>query len=149
MNWEGLDKNGGFSNVNVPNAVANNGSCIAKAAACDPSTPAGLAVFTNWINWNSAFMNADIKLAGTITKDPTNIAKPNQIVGTTSIDPLAGWTTTAGSNPLYGGFFGATAQEVTGAFAVSGILPLPNGGNKPINNDLRGYLEMSGIFNGQ
>lgn len=149
VNWEGLNKAGGFTNVNVPNAVANNTNCLNQLAVCDPSTIAGNAVFTNWINWNSAFMNADIKLAGTITKDATNAAKPNQITGTATIDPAAGWTTTTGTNPMYGGFFGANAQEVTGAFAVDGILPLPNGGAYPINNDLRGYLQMSGIFNGQ
>ena len=149
VNWTGLNKAGGFSNVNVPNAVANNTNCVSQLPACDPSTVPGLAVFTNWINWNSAFMNADIKLAGTITTSTTNAAKPNQIKGTASIDPNAGWTTTTGTNPMYGGFFGATAQEVTGAFAVDGILPVPNGGAYPINNDLRAYLQMSGIFNGQ
>ena len=147
--WNGLDINGGLTDVNVPNAVANNTACVNDTAACDPGTVAGLPVFQNWINWTSAFMNADIKLAGTITTDATNAAKPNQIIGTASIDPLAGWTTTNGTNPMYGGFFGATAQEVTGAFAVDGILPLPNGGHSPINNDMRGYLQMSGIFNGQ
>ncbi len=149
VNWEGLNKSGGFSNVNVPNAVANNAACQAQAAACDPSTPAGFAVFDNWINWNSAFMNANILLAGTITTDTKNTAKPNQIVGTAAIDPTAGWLTSAGTNPMYGGFFGPTANEVTGAFAVDGTLPVPNGGAKPINNDQRAYLQMSGIFNGQ
>ena len=147
--WNGLDVNGGLTDVNVPNAVFNNTACVNDTAACDPGTVAGLPVFQNWINWTSAFMNANIKLDGSITADATNAAKPNQIIGTASIDPLAGWTTTNGTNPMYGGFFGITAQEVTGAFAVDGILPLPNGGHSPINNDMRGYLQMSGIFNGK
>jgi hypothetical protein len=53
-----------------------------------------------------------------------------------------------GDNPLYGGFFGATAQETTGIFSGFGTLPYPTGGAAGINGDLRGFLTINGAFHG-
>ena len=49
---------------------------------------------------------------------------------------------------MYGGFFGAGASEVAGAFALDTAFPAPVGGNFAVNDDLRGYLSMSGMFHG-
>jgi hypothetical protein len=51
-------------------------------------------------------------------------------------------------NPMYGGFFGTNAKETTGIFSVLAVSPQPIGGEYPINDDRRGYLTHSGIFNG-
>lgn len=50
-------------------------------------------------------------------------------------------------NPMYGGFFGPNAAETTGAFSVRGVAVGPIGGEYPIENDRRGYLSHTGIFN--
>jgi hypothetical protein len=50
---------------------------------------------------------------------------------------------------MYAGFFGPTANEVTGVFNLEATFVAPTGGNIPINNDTRGFIEMSGVFNGQ
>ena len=147
--WQGVDQNQALSTVDVANAVANGNACKTGSGACDVTTFAGAAVFNNWQNFNAAYMTSNVKLQGTITKDATNAAKPNQIVGTASMDTAKGWTTTAGTNPLYGGFFGNTAQEVTGAFGLDAVIAGPNDGFYPINNDRRAFIQMSGIFNGQ
>ena len=148
-NWQGITKTKGSFIVNVPNAESNNTACQNQDLACDPSTPSGRAVFDNWINWHSQIMSAEIFLKGDITKDLKNTTKPNQIVGTASEDLSYGWITSSGTNPLYGGFFGPNANEVTGTFALEATNPTPNGGVRPINNDQRAYIQMSGIFNGQ
>ena len=144
--WQGVDKNNGLTDVDVVAAQSSNAACISKAPSCDPSTAPGLAVYTNWINYNRAFMKSNIILDGTITKSATNTAKPNQIVGTASEDRADGWITSA-NNPMYAGFFGpsgATAKEVTGVFAYDAALPGPNDGRQPINNDRIGFMQMSG-----
>ena len=147
--WLGVDKTGVFANVNVPMYNNNYNACVNQQAACNPLTPAGLIVFNNWVNYSPYFMSAKVKLAGSITTDPKSTTKPNQITGTASFDPASGIVTSAVTNPLYGGFFGANAQEVTGVFALDGAVTQPNDGQSPINNDRRGYIQMSGIFNGQ
>ncbi len=54
----------------------------------------------------------------------------------------------SGDNPVYGGFFGPTANEVAGVFNVYGIDPSPSGGDDGITDDRRGYLTINGTFNG-
>jgi hypothetical protein len=53
----------------------------------------------------------------------------------------------SGDNPMYGAFFGAGARETTGVFSVLGVSPQPIGGEYPINDDRRGYIQQSGVFN--
>ncbi|MBL8907461.1 MAG: transferrin-binding protein-like solute binding protein, partial [Rhizobiales bacterium] len=52
-------------------------------------------------------------------------------------------------NPMYGAFFGAGARETTGIFSVLGVTPQPMGGEYPINDDRRAYVQQSGVFNAQ
>ena len=89
----------------------------------------------------ASFMTAPINLKGSITG--------NSIAGTAQWAPSSGLVTNSTNNPMYGGFFGATANEVTGVFALDGMDPYPYGGYSPINDDRRGYIQMSGIFNAQ
>ena len=60
-----------------------------------------------------------------------------------------GNTAVQGDNPAHGGFFGAAANEVTGAFNVHATYVGPLGGDIPINDDRRGYMDISGVFNGR
>ena len=55
----------------------------------------------------------------------------------------------SGDNPVKGGVFGNGAAETTGVFAVRGVAVDPIGGEFPIDDDRRGYLTHSGVFNGQ
>jgi len=121
VEWEGVTKDNGFDYI--------------------------LASDIGSANFNP-FMQTKVYLAGTITTDATNTAKPNQITGTATLDPAMGWLTSNNINPVFGGVFGANAEEITGAFAVSGATTYPNGGYYPINNDRRAYISMSGIFHG-
>ena len=101
------------------------------------------------LNILSPVMLADIKLGGKITTNTTAGAHPNQINGTANMDNTTyGWITTAGTNPMYGGFFGAGASEVAGVFALDTAIPAPIGGNYAVNDDRRGFLSMSGMFHG-
>ena len=101
-------------------------------------------------------MTADVKLTGQITTSTAAGAHPNQINGTANMDNTTyGWITTAGSNPMYGGFFspvgippGSNPTEVAGVFALDTAIPAPVGGNYAINDDRRGFLSMSGMFHG-
>ena len=93
-------------------------------------------------------MSSDVVLGGKISTSAVAGAHPNQIVGTANVDPAKGWITTTGTNPMYGGFFGAGASEVAGVFAVDTAVPEPIGGDYAINNDRRGFLSMSGMFHG-
>ncbi len=94
----------------------------------------------------AGFMSSNIVLKGTITN---NITTGNSITGTAEMDTGDGWLTNSTTNPMYAGVFGANADEITGAFALEATAPAPLGGNLPINDDRRGYIEMSGVFNGQ
>jgi hypothetical protein len=69
----------------------------------------------------------------------------NTYSGTASLDQSFVST----DNPMYGGFFGTNAKETTGIFSVLAVSPDPIGGEYPINDDRRGYLTHSGIFNGK
>ncbi|MDE2384558.1 MAG: hypothetical protein KGO53_08060 [Alphaproteobacteria bacterium] len=145
--WEGVNKDGNFSQVDVAAAQAFAAQCAVSAPACNPASPSfNMAQYNNLANYNAAYMNVSVILAGSIKTDAKNTTKPNQVVGTASMDPTAGWITSA-NNPMFAGFFGPAAKEVTGAFAFDATIPAPNGGLIPINNDRRAYIEMSGIFN--
>ena len=92
------------------------------------------------------FMSDKVNLRGTISSSATT---GNSIVGTASMDATRGWITNSTTNAMYAGVFGANAEEITGAFAVDATTPFPRGGYIPINDDRRGYITMSGVFNGQ
>jgi len=101
------------------------------------------------VNILDPVMLPNVKLTGTITTSTAANTHPNQIVGTANMDASTyGWITTTGSNPMYGGFFGPGAKEVTGVFALDTAIPSPTKGNISINDDRRGYLSMSGMFHG-
>ncbi len=125
--WIGIDKNNIYTDVKV--------------------TSGGPNVFQA--------MKSHIMLNGKITTSTVAGAKPNQINGTADINLADGWLTTVGSNPMYGGFFGPSAKEVAGVFAVDAALPDPPPSqgspvvtNPGINNDSRHFLSMSGMFHG-
>jgi hypothetical protein len=96
-------------------------------------------------NWNS-FMDDAVNISGTIT---TSATTGNAITGTAELDPAQGWVTNETVNPFYGAFFGAGAAEVTGVFNLEAVQPDPIGGDIPINDDRRGFLQMSGAMNAQ
>jgi hypothetical protein len=97
-------------------------------------------------NYNAFFMSTNVVLQGTIT---SAAATGNKIVGTAVLDPAGGSITNSTLNPMYASFFGPTANEVTGIFNFEATFLAPSGGVIPINNDTRGNIEMSGVFNGQ
>jgi hypothetical protein len=88
----------------------------------------------------AGFMNDNVVLKGSITG--------NTIAGTAELDPNQGWL--SGVNPMYAGFFGAGGPtEVTGVYNFVAVTPYPIGGEPPINDDRRGYVQQSGVFNAQ
>ena len=97
-------------------------------------------------NYNAFFMSSNVLLKGTIA---TSAATGNSVVGTATLDPATGSVTNSTLNPMYASFFGPTANEVTGIFNLEATFLAPSGGVIPINNDTRGNIEISGVFNGQ
>ncbi len=88
-----------------------------------------------------SFYESQVNIAAKV--DGTNVAK-NTYTGTAKLDG----NFVSGDNPVYGGFYGAGANETTGIFNVYGIDPSPIGGSAGINGDTRGYLTINGAFNG-
>jgi hypothetical protein len=86
------------------------------------------------------FMDDDVVIQGTITG--------NRVNGKASLDPGRGWLN--GTNPMYAGFFGPTGpgHEVTGVYNFLAVGVAPIGGEPPINDDRRGFVQQSGVFNG-
>ncbi len=83
------------------------------------------------------FYNSTVALNGTITG--------NTYTGTATLNDQF----VSGDNPMYGGFFGATANETAGVFNVFGTDPAPIGGSAGINDDRAAYLTINGAFHGQ
>jgi hypothetical protein len=81
------------------------------------------------------FFNTKTQLSGTIAG--------NSYSGKATL----GDSFVSGDNPMYGAFFGTGAKETTGVFSVLGVTPQPTGGEYPINDDRRAYVQQSGIFN--
>ena len=151
--WRGVDDGGGLSTVDVAMAQADTASnaCYNLNGLCGPVTSPATAGthFTNWQDYHP-FMGTNIVLKGTISTSATNLKKPNQVVGTATLDRTQGWQTSANTNPMFAGFFGAAGPtEVAGAFAVDGAATSPNDGVMAMNNERRAFLLMSGIFHGQ
>jgi hypothetical protein len=90
------------------------------------------------LNWAS-YMDDSVMLNGVITG--------NTVSGAARLDPAEGWVN--GTNPMYAGFFGpaGAAQEVTGVYNFLAVLPDPIGPEPPINDDARGFVQQSGVFN--
>jgi hypothetical protein len=88
----------------------------------------------------AGFMDDNVVIKGTITG--------NTVTGKAYLDPAQGWLN--GTNPMYAGFFGdaAVGQEVTGVYNFLAASPEPVGGEPPINDDGRGFVHQSGVFNG-
>ena len=108
------------------------------------------------VNYNQ-YMNDKIILKGTISANgATTGAVGNTIVGTATMQSVEtaastdnGWVTNQTSNPFYGAFFGPNADQVTGIFNLEAVGPDPTGGDLPINDDRRGFIQHSGVFNVQ
>jgi C-lobe and N-lobe beta barrels of Tf-binding protein B len=92
----------------------------------------------------ATFMKDHVYLKGTITNNATT---GNSIVGTASLEPY--WLVNSTTNSMYAGVFGPNGEEISGVFGLEAADPSPIGGNYPINDDRRGYISMSGVFNGQ
>jgi C-lobe and N-lobe beta barrels of Tf-binding protein B len=90
------------------------------------------------------FMYSKVYLKGTITNNATT---GNSIAGSAALDPR--WLTNTSSNAMYAGVFGPNAEEISGVFGLDATAPAPLGGYFPITDDRRGYITMSGVFNGQ
>jgi hypothetical protein len=105
-----------------------------------------LASDTNPPNLNHfGFMDDPINITASITG---NTYKGKAEVYRDVVTPATkSWV--SGDNPAYGAFFGPTANETTGVFNVLAILPQPVGGDYPINDDRRGFLQHSGVFQGK
>ncbi len=140
------------------NATATvNFNTNAVSATLDPSTWETEADFNNYsgfvvsVNANNAadpnhngFMASNIILDGTLTKTATS----NKIAGSATMDTADGWLSDGGNNPFYGAIYGANGQDITGVFATTAVNPYPIGGDFPLNNPARGYINHSGAFNG-
>lgn len=110
-----------------------------------PGDPQGPAIDLN--NANKAyFMDQAVLLKGTITNSAT---APSSITGTAGLETKGGFVSNSTDNPMYANFYGPTANEVSGVFNLGAVLPQPLGGTLPIIKDKRGFIEMSGVFNGQ
>ena len=120
------------------------------ATATDPFTiPDGGLPNVNSANWFSGVMDQPIKLKGTIKTNttPTGNTKPNTITGIAQFDPNSNWVNTTSNSFFSAGFFGNNADNITGVFSMDAQTLQPIGGITAINDDRRGYVSMTGIFN--
>ena len=142
---------GGFSGVLTPEKWETWQSRNGKIgfAVVDLNLPKTPANIINTANMQD-FMATEIFLYGTIQSDK------NTIRGTATLNQsnffnnkYLGFITDETTNVMNAGIFGPTANEISGVFNVNGTSPAPKGGLLPINDDRRGFIEMSGVFNGQ
>jgi hypothetical protein len=89
------------------------------------------------------FMRENIILKGTLKRDPK---KGNSIAGRAKMDQT--WVSGGNGSPFYGALFGKGGEEITGIFNVEAVAPQPTGPEFPINDDRRGFVNHSGVFNG-
>ena len=94
-------------------------------------------------------MDVPILLSGSIKTNATTTGntKPNTIIGVAKYDPNSNWVNTTSNSFLNAGFFGANADNVTGVFSMDAQTLSPIGGVTAINDDRRGFVTMTGIFN--
>jgi hypothetical protein len=149
---------GNFTGTLVPliwnaDATKNNGSGFTNVDLTLPTTAPTTSSqeYKDYIATNNAnkapFMYATVLLKGTMDKTPTSTG--NTVKGTAVANPNSGFITNSTLNPMYAGFYGPAANEVTGVFNFEATMPGPIGGSLPINDDRRAFIEMSGVFNGQ
>lgn len=93
--------------------------------------------------YGTGFMNAQVRLSGVLTKTSTG----NSIKGRSSLNSSQGWLSDGTTGMFFGSIYGSDADEVTGVFSASGVLPAPAGGQLPLANPRRGRLSHSGGFN--
>ena len=98
---------------------------------------------------HKGFMDVDIGIDGKIGTSTVATDHANTISGTAAFDPTSGFITNQTTSIANGAFFGAGANEVAGVFNADGTAPGPIGGIRPIQQDKRGLLNMSGVFHGQ
>ncbi len=91
------------------------------------------------------FQKHRIILDGTLKKDAKT---GNSIAGRAKLEPSAGYVSGGNGSPFYGALFGPNGEEITGVFNVEAIDPQPIGPD-PINDDRRGFVTHSGVFNGK
>ena len=119
----------GVSGYHTWTTSTYGGGYVPPVVQGDPANPA-FSFYESQVN-----ISAKVDGAGAAAKTYTGTAK------------LDG-TFVSGDNPVYGGFFGTGANETTGIFSVYGVDPSPIGGSNPDNDDRRGYLTITGAFNG-
>ncbi len=149
--------NGTVTGTLTPNAWKawqTLGGASGFATATNPNTiPDGGIAYNNPANWFGAaqggFMDQQIQLAGTITTNASTTAgtHANVIKGTAQYDPTSNWINTSSNSFFEAGFFGNNADNITGVFAMDAQTLQPIGGSTAINDDRRGYVSMTGIFN--
>jgi hypothetical protein len=138
-NWVGDTVNGNDNNgLWMVNGTTN------LTADFDAGTVTGALTPVEWRRFDSNAVevvdtppvNEDVLIDTVITD--------NNFAGTATY----GTTAVQGDNVAHGSFFGPTANEVTGAFNVHATYVGPMGGDIPINDDRRAYMDISGVFNG-
>ncbi len=92
-----------------------------------------------------SFMDDSITLKGKLTTGGKN---GNEIAGRARLDASKGYVSGGNGSPFYGALFGSNAEEITGIFNVEATSPGPIGPD-PINDDRRGFINHSGVFNGK
>ncbi len=125
------------------------------ATATNPNTiPASTGIpYVNTDNWfgsaKGGFMDVPINLAGTISTNTSTAAgtHSNTIAGTALYDPTSNWINTSTNSFFQAGFFGQNANNITGVFSMDAETLDPIGGTTAINDDRRGFVSMTGIFN--
>ena len=134
--WQTLNGASGFATATNPITIPDNGVPYANAA--------------NWFGAaQGGFMDQQIQLAGTITTNTstTSGTHANVIKGTAQYDPNSNWINTSSNSFFEAGFFGNNADNITGVFAMDAQTLAPIGGSTAINDDRRGFVSMTGIFN--
>jgi hypothetical protein len=160
-NWINPDPNDPDTVViDANNIFMSNGSAV-LTADFGASTISGTLTPQNWkffeTGWNyyNVATNELTQPDGTTTN---NVIAPGyfdaqiNLNGTITGNSYSGNAALAGNyvngdNPMYGAFFGQGANQTTGIFSVRAVAPDPVGGEFPINDDRRGFVQHTGGFN--
>jgi hypothetical protein len=150
--WGGTAKTGNWTGDTPVNTLDNNRLWMVRgttslAADFTAGTVTGTLTTDEWRTLDDNAMEVvdlppadeDIHINTTITG--------NTFAGTATY----GTTAVQGDNVAHGAFFGPAGPnpaEATGAFNVHATYVEPMGGDIPINDDRRGYMDISGVFNG-
>lgn len=135
-----------------PNGLWRMRGSTAIAADFGAGTVSGTLTPTDWEKFDNGNV---IVINGTSTLETYGFHSTNYDINATITDNTFTGTTTAdsgainGDNPVHGGFFGPTANEVTGVFATFARFPAPTGGDIGINDDRRSDIDVQGMFHGE